>query len=223
MKYIAHRGLTKDDLENTVEAFLKASSDVHYDGIECDIFTTKDGEFVIHHDQDFMRLAQDNRKIMELTYDEIKIIELKDQNNKIFHVPHLVEFLDICMKAKKKPVIEIKKIHDITMLHHLLTLLEDYMDLNPMIISYSIDYLKYMRTLSHIELYLLTDEINEQLIYDCKVNELHFYIDKKVLSKETVELLKQDGFSIGVFTVNEKTVETKCKDYEIDFLTTDLL
>jgi glycerophosphoryl diester phosphodiesterase len=223
MKYIAHRGITKDSLENTIEAFLKAASNPHYDGIECDVYSTLDGEFIVFHDQDLKRLADDDRKIMDLSYDDIKSIKLKNQEGQTFHIPHLVEFLDVCRSALKKPIIEIKKVHDLTLLQNLLVLLEDYMDLNPMLISFDINYLKYIRTLSNIELYFLTLEINGQMIYDCRVNELDFFINKESLSEETIKVLQNKGFNVGVFTVNEKDIEEACITYKVNYLTTDTL
>ncbi len=223
MKYIAHRGKTSDALENTIEAFLAAATDPHFYGIECDIYSTSDHEFIIYHDQILNRFADDERKVMDLTYKEIEVIKLNGIDNESYKIPHLVEFLNVCKLYQKKPIIEIKKIHDISLLQDLLTLLEDYMTLEPMIISFNINYLKYLRTLSNIELYILTTEISGQLIYDCKVNELNFYINKESVSKQTISTLKKKGFKVGVYTVNEKETEDLCKNLKVDYLTTDIL
>ena len=49
-KLIAHRGLKLNNAkENTMPAFLNAINNANYDGLECDIWTTKDGYFVINH------------------------------------------------------------------------------------------------------------------------------------------------------------------------------
>jgi len=223
MEYIAHRGKTIKFLENTVEAFVDAAKDSHFDGIECDVYTTLDHEFVIHHDHNFLRLAQDERHIMDVTYQELESINLVDQKNKTYKVPHLVEFLNICKTYKKRPIIEIKEIHDITLLHQLITLLDDYMEISPTIISFNINYLKYLRTISHIDLYFLTTEITEQFMYDCRVNEINFNINKESLSKETISILKKKGFKVGVFTVNEQDIENNCKKLNVEFITTDCL
>jgi glycerophosphoryl diester phosphodiesterase len=160
---------------------------------------------------------------MDLSYDEIKQVKLYDKDKKTYEIPHLVEFLDICKKHDKKPIIEIKKVHDITQLNQLLVMLEDYAILEPTIISFNLNYLKYIRAISSIKLYLLTLDIDDQLIYDCRVNELNFYINKESLDKVMIEKLKKKGFEIGVFTVNDKKNELKCIDLNIDLLTTDKL
>ena len=47
-KLIAHRGLrVKGVKENSVEAIRKALENINYVGFECDVRTSKDGEFVV--------------------------------------------------------------------------------------------------------------------------------------------------------------------------------
>lgn len=223
MLYIAHRGKTIKSLENTIEAFTAAALDPHYDGIECDIYSTKDGEFIVHHDSTLKRLAAIDQPIMDLTYQELRNVKLFDQHKKSYQIPHLVEFLDLCKKYRKRPIIEIKKIHDITLLNSLVVLLEDYKDLDVALISFDLNYLKYARALSSLELYLLTTEITDQLIYDCQANGLHFNMSKELVSKELIQRLQKRSFKIGVFTVNDRETEEICKLLKLDFLTTDSL
>ena len=48
---IAHRGLVKKGIiENTIPAFLGAIDSDKYVGFELDIYTSKDKEFIVHHD-----------------------------------------------------------------------------------------------------------------------------------------------------------------------------
>ena len=47
MKFIAHRGYSKLELENTKEAFLAAANRSYF-GIETDVVKTKDGYFEGH-------------------------------------------------------------------------------------------------------------------------------------------------------------------------------
>ncbi|AUD63255.1 hypothetical protein BK010_06490 [Tenericutes bacterium MO-XQ] len=217
MEYIAHRGKTQKALENTLEAFEQAGQDNHFVGIECDIHSTLDGIFIVHHDDTMKQL--DNKKIVELNFQEIKNIKLEGK----YHIPLLEEFLDICKKYQKIPMIEIKNIADIEHLQQLITILELYQDIKPVIISFNMNYLKYLRTQTQFDMYFLTTEISEQNMYDCRVNEINFYINKESLNKETIKTLKSKGFKIGVFTVNETEIEKHAKNLEIDFLTTDTL
>ena len=222
MEYIAHRGKTKEALENTLEAFIEAGKDQHYVGIECDIHSTLDGVFVVHHDDTLKRLADDERNIIDVNYEDIKDIELSDET-KSYALPTLESFLDICMTYKKIPMIEIKRVSNIEHLNQLLIMLELYHELNPIIISFNINYLKYLRAISNLELYFLTKEITEQNMYDCRVNEINYYINKESIDKLTIKTLKSKGFKIGVFTVNDEETEEEAKKLNIDYLTTDCL
>ena len=222
MEYIAHRGKTKEALENTLEAFIEAGKDQHYVGIECDIHSTLDGVFVVHHDETLKRLADDERNIIDVNYEDIKDIELSDET-KSYALPTLESFLDICMTYKKIPMIEIKRVSNIEHLNQLLIMLELYHELNPIIISFNINYLKYLRAISNLELYFLTKEITEQNMYDCRVNEINYYINKESIDKLTIKTLKSKGFKIGVFTVNDEETEEEAKKLNIDYLTTDCL
>lgn len=222
MEYIAHRGKTEEALENTLEAFIEAGKDQHYVGIECDMHSTLDGVFVVHHDDTLKRLANDERKIIDVNYEDIKDVELSDEK-KTYALPTLEAFLDICKTYKKTPMIEIKSVSDIEHLSQLLILLELYLELKPIIISFNINYLKYLRAISSLELYFLTTEITDQNMYDCRVNEINYYINKESLDKQTVKTLKSKGFKIGVFTVNDNDIEEQAKNLKIDYLTTDCL
>lgn len=222
MEYIAHRGKTKEALENTLEAFIEAGKDQHYVGIECDMHSTLDGVFIVHHDDTLKRLANDERKITEVNYEDIKDVELSD-GQKAYALPTLEAFLDICKTYKKAPMLEIKKVSDIEHLNQLLTLLDLYPELKPIIISFNMNYLKYLRAISNFDLYFLTTEITDQNMYDCRVNEINYYINKESLDKQTIKTLKSKGFKIGVFTVNDNDTKEEAKNLNIDYLTTDIL
>lgn len=55
-KFIAHRGLSGIETENTVAAFLAAANRSYY-GIETDVHLTKDGKFILIHDDRTKRLC----------------------------------------------------------------------------------------------------------------------------------------------------------------------
>ena len=102
---IAHRGIFNSVVkENTIPAFLNAINNEDYDGFELDIYTTCDGEFVIHHD-----LMLDGKFMWHYTYKELKKKG----------IPKLEEVLKL--KTDKIMLIEIKDINiDIDKLTRLL-------------------------------------------------------------------------------------------------------
>ena len=73
MKLIAHRGASKEKLENTVEA-LNLASEIGAYAAECDIRKTSDGVFVLFHDINLKRLAGSEKKVNDITFKEMREI-----------------------------------------------------------------------------------------------------------------------------------------------------
>ena len=66
-KFIAHRGLSGLEKENTMCAFVSAGARSYY-GVECDIHKTKDGKYVVCHDSNVKRVSGIDANINTLTY-----------------------------------------------------------------------------------------------------------------------------------------------------------
>ncbi len=227
MKYIAHRGFSSKAPENSIPAFeLAALSDTHF-GIECDVHQTKDNQFVIFHDENLKRMTRKDINLADLTYDELKLIPLKSGKNikkySSLSIPLLAEFLDICSDANKTAVIEIKKLNNITQILNLSNLIEDYPGLSVIIISFNMNYLKFMRAISNIPLQFLTSILDDEIIYDCRANHLDLSIDKKIAIKKNIYRLKKEGFQISVWKVDDPRKAESLQKSGIDFLTTDKL
>lgn len=72
MKMIAHRGASLERTENTLESLLRGSALGAY-AVECDLRLTKDGKYVLFHDDTLTRLSGDDRRVSDLTEDEMRI------------------------------------------------------------------------------------------------------------------------------------------------------
>jgi glycerophosphoryl diester phosphodiesterase len=77
IKIIGHRGAAGLELENTVTSLKRASNMPVY-AIEIDVRITKDGKLVLCHDGDLQRVANDSRRISNLTLKELQSIPLLD-------------------------------------------------------------------------------------------------------------------------------------------------
>jgi glycerophosphoryl diester phosphodiesterase len=227
MKYIAHRGLSSQAPENTIASFSLAAKNQHFYGIECDVYSTKDGEFVVFHDDNLKRMAKATRNIMDLTYPELSEYSIKTgskirtyRNEKI---PLLTAFLDICLDNNKAAVIEIKKVHDITQLTNLVAILDNYPSLTVILISFNLNYLKYLRAITNIDLQYLTQSISTEIMYDCRANHIDMSVDKDKLTPAIVKKLKKEGFKIAVYTVDSISQALQYEKMGIDFLTTNSL
>ncbi len=106
---ISHRGMNVFAPENTLEAAEK-SAGYKYTHIEFDIRQTKDGVWVLMHDEDIKRTTDGKGKVSELTYKQILNFNI-DKNAKDYNlvrVPSLDEMLYQCGLLGLHPVIEIK-------------------------------------------------------------------------------------------------------------------
>lgn len=104
-KMIAHRGLSGMETENTVAAFEAACKRLFY-GIETDVHVTKDGKYIIFHDECTGRLCEKNLIIEETDFEILRSLKFKDG---ISEMPMLSEYLQVISRYKKVAVIELKK------------------------------------------------------------------------------------------------------------------
>jgi len=100
-KIIAHRGVTRNDQENTLPAFHKAFSE-GADGLEIDVRLSKDEKPIIFHDEDTSRLFKQSLEIKKTNFSELEAL-----GNSENRIPLLNEVLDF-LPQNKECFIEIK-------------------------------------------------------------------------------------------------------------------
>ena len=106
---VAHRGSSKAAPENSMAAFKQAIAD-GADWVELDVQETADGEVVVFHDSDFMKMAGVSLKIWDATLADLQTIDIGSRFSPAFRderVPTLGAVLDTC-RGKAGVVIELK-------------------------------------------------------------------------------------------------------------------
>src|SRR6185503_9581025 len=106
---IAHRGASAEAPENTLAAF-RLAADQKTDFIELDVQESADGQVLVAHDSDLMKVAQEPTKIWEgdaATLRSIDIGSYKDRRFASERVPTLAEALAVC-KGRCRVVVELK-------------------------------------------------------------------------------------------------------------------
>ena len=110
-RLVAHRGLSGLEKENTCPAFLGAGLR-RYWGIETDIHPTTDGRFVCCHDPNLRRVAGVDFDVREHTLAEAQAVPLPDPDGTTLRtdlrVPAFEDYLAICRKYGRVPVVELK-------------------------------------------------------------------------------------------------------------------
>lgn len=90
MQIFAHRGASDARLENTLPAFLHAL-ERGADGVELDVQFSRDGEVVVFHDGDLLRLAGRHERVEHLTWDELSQVALQGGGK----IPRLSDLLAV--------------------------------------------------------------------------------------------------------------------------------
>jgi glycerophosphoryl diester phosphodiesterase len=90
MLIFAHRGASDARLENTLPAFLHAL-ERGADGVELDVQLSRDGEVIVFHDADLLRLAGRHEWIEQLSWDELSQVTLMGGGK----IPRLVDLLAV--------------------------------------------------------------------------------------------------------------------------------
>ena len=109
--FIAHRGVVnKIQKENTIPAFLNAINNNKYCGFELDVYTTKDKEFIVHHNPvingkfiwkyNYKELKEKGlvklEEVLKLKTDKIILIEIKDINIDVIKFRKIQKEKNIC-------------------------------------------------------------------------------------------------------------------------------
>lgn len=120
--FIGHAGCYYG-IMNSEEAFLYAVQVLHYQALECDVKQTKDGVFVVCHDDTFNGVS-----IADTNYADLKDVEytsgrnagFPSQNGSVTKSPYttkictLERYLQICKQYNAKAVVEVKSSKGIT-------------------------------------------------------------------------------------------------------------
>lgn len=228
--YIAHRGNNYDFPENSIMAF---ESVTRHWGIETDISVTKDGHWVIMHDDTVDRMTNGTGAIAGKTLDEIKKLRidrgtnLNSLNDAQKQVPTLLEYLSICKRRGVVPVIEIKAGSYTNANYE--TLVDNLKQFNMlqgvMIISYSLEALQEVRKrLPLVPLQLLTNSIADKDIEDIKALGLNVGMSVRYshqsVTANNVRKLHDNGLSVCVYTVPDDRFQ-EVIDKGVDYITTD--
>lgn len=206
---VAHRGLSSLAPQNSLPA-VELSVEYGYDGCEFDIHTTKDGKWVVIHDDTVDAMTDGTGKVAEFTLEEIRQLKL-DSGNGIenydeLKIPTLEEVLEILKDSNTKPVIEIKGC-DVKHLPALYETLKEYgLAEKSEIISFTREYLeRYKEIFPEAEMMLLVSVISEDDVNWCTENDIdtvsfnYFNFSKSIKGWKAA---REKGLELAAWTVD---------------------
>ncbi len=231
VKMIAHRGLSGIERENTCPAFVAACNRSYY-GVETDVHITKDGKFVIIHDETTERitLKEYNVNVEESDYADVENIILPDLDGttyrKDIRIPLLKEYIMVCKKYEKICVLEIKNHFEEKDIEKLIDEIKElgYID-RVVFLSFDFENCVNVRKLlpENDVQFLTSKEITNELIENLCENNLDLDIYYKQLNAENIKLLHSKGIKVNCWTCDDKDIAEKIVSYGVDFITSNIL
>ncbi len=230
-KLIAHRGLSSLYPENTIPAF-EGAKEYGFDGYEFDVHTTKDGKWVVIHDDDVDHMTDGTGEVDSFTLEEILALNI-DNGNHIeeqgmtslkLTIPTLEQTLDICEDSDIVPVIELKKC-DIQYLPSLKEMLDEYgLSDKAVIISFNKEYIEEYRKLdSDIEIHYLANEPTKEDIDWCVENDFGINYNMWLLYKSfgAIRYAREKGVTIIAWTVDNTIFADIMVLFGAEYITTN--
>ena len=230
VKMVAHRGLSGIERENTCAAFV-AAGNRDYFGIETDVHRTADGAYVVIHDDRTGRVAFEDISVEGSTLEQLQNIAIKDKDEmprSDLKIPTLDEYLKICAKYGKIPVLELKNDFPKADVENIIAIVKQHMTLkNIIFISFSYQNMIYLRELEKdARLQYLcggSAKVDEALVAKLKAYDLDVDIYWKVLDEAGVKLLHDNGIEINVWTVDDPAVAEQLITWGVDYITSNIL
>jgi glycerophosphoryl diester phosphodiesterase len=106
---IAHRGSSATAPENTLASF-RLAAEQHTDFIELDVQESADGQVLVVHDSDLMKVGGNPTKIWDGTAANLRSVDIGSSKGPRYsgeHVPTLSEALDAC-RGRCRVIVELK-------------------------------------------------------------------------------------------------------------------
>lgn len=229
-RFIAHRGLSGRERENTCAAFVAAGNRSYF-GIETDIHRTADGGYVLIHDSDTKRVAGAELTVEEsplAALRELVLPDLAGEPRFDLRLPVPEEYLHICRAYDKVAVLELKAPFSDEVLREIRALVQTHYDEEHTVyISFFYENLTALRRMDdslHLQ-YLcgLPDDLNDARVQDMAEKHIDADACHTILSREKIAQLHEHGIAVNVWTVDTREQAETLMSWGVDYITTDIL
>lgn len=238
IRRIAHRGFSSEAPENSRAAFALAVEGDFY-GVECDVWKTKEGVYVVSHDGYLERMCGVDGYIPELSYREVASVPFvrgkKRTAHPVQYVIPLTEYLSILGRSETKhPVIELKMDYTVAELTEITGLVKQYglYDRTFFISLYGGVLVRLKESLGFPaeRLQYVYGAVRANKFIPVNLEVEHFLMENRLnldtrytlLGRGTVMRLHDAGLEVNVWTVNRKSdMEYVLRDLGVDMVTTE--
>ena len=219
---IGHRGSKGYIVENTLESINHAIL-LGVDGIEIDIFKCLSGELVLSHENDLKRLTGKSGQLEKLTLNDLKKFLVVGK----YKIPTLKDVLTI-IETPLFVNIELKGLNTAQATSEIIKDLSKNTSWsleNFIISSFNWNELEQFRSIDkNTSVGVLVSKsvsINEAIEFGKKINAQAIHPNFKILNDKTVKKIKNNGFKIYTWTVNNEDDINFMKKLKVDGIISD--
>lgn len=230
--FVGHRGSYRG-VANTAEAYRNGVDYYHYTGLECDVRVTKDGHYVILHDNTTGSLCDVDIDAQQSTLAELKALDLRQTRGGVTYTGKICtveEYLDICVEKNAFPIIELKwttgiNTNDMSNFAGLLALVDAKGLRQKAIFLTSMN-----KSIEHIKQnypdltcqYLLSSDSDTKFEF-CKKWNVNPSFSAGALTPAIVTRYREAGFEVAAWTVNTEANYRKYGEMGCFMMTCDYL
>ena len=229
VKIIAHRGLSGLETENTCSAFVGAGNRTYF-GIETDVHRTRDGKYIIIHDDRTGRVADQDLPVEDTDFSVLRALRLKDRDGDDARgdliLPTLEEYIRVCRRYEKTAVLELKNHMEKSDIANIIETVQGENHLQKTIfISFDLPNLICLRSMAPKQKaqYLIEDRVPDGLIPTLDRYHLDLDIDYTLLTQTLVRQVHAAGHEVNVWTVNRLADARRLAAWGVDYITSNII
>ena len=230
-QFAGHRGSYRG-VENTEEAMMNGINHYGYTGLEIDVKTTSDGEYVCWHDDDLSRVGH-NVSIPYSKFADIKDLTLTQTRSGVQYTAKILtvdRYLEICKENNVFPIIELKwavgiNSNDMSRFPGLYKLIEKHGLVEEARILTSMQpSLEYVRTnYPALQCQFLCYEVTQARYEWCKQWGINPSVQTGGLTKAMARKCHEAGMEVACWTVNSSSDYLKHGEMGCTTMTCDYL
>ena len=220
---IAHRGFSSKHPDNTEASFIAAVENGS-GGIETDVRVTKDGIFVVNHNDEAKFIDGTELIVADSTYEELTQKPLMNKkSNEVVYVCTFKRYLEICRDANMICFIELKGEFTDEQINELFTMAGEVYDLSKcQLQSFEFENL--------VKAHQAFPDLQIMLTYGKNCGDYHkcieygFDIDAeyKVATPKMVKEFHEKGLKVGLWTANDIVSLNYCRALGVDYIESDV-
>lgn len=230
-QFAGHRGSYRG-VENTEEAMMNGINHYGYTGLEIDVKTTKDGEYICWHDDDLSRVGHEV-SIPNSNFADIKDLTLTQTRSGVTYTAKILtvdRYLEICKENNVFPIIELKwavgiNNNDMSRFPGLYKLIEKHGLVEEARILTSMQAsLEYVRTnYPTLQCQYLCYEVTQARYEWCKKWGINPSVAVGGLTKAMARKCHDAGMEVACWTVNDASTYKKHGELGCTTMTCDYL